>query len=75
LGLVQTDHKLPSSWQLNVDPGSLEEKAKLALVEVVGFEGASVMAVFGSVRSTVHECVAGVASTLLAASIPRTANA
>ena len=57
-----------------MEPGSLAENEKLALVAFVGFEGAVSMVVLGGVVSTTQERVAGVGSTLPAASMALTPN-
>lgn len=73
-----------SSLHSKLEPLSLEEKAKLADVEVVVAAGPLVIEVCGGVvsagggvtafSSTVQLSVAGVASMLSAASMARTAN-
>jgi hypothetical protein len=62
----------PSMLHLNVDPGSLELKLKLALVWFVGFAGEDVIIVSGGVVSTVQVCAAGVGSVLPAGSVALT---
>ena len=57
-----------------MEPGSLAEKEKLALVAFVGLAGAVSMVVLGDVVSTAQERVAGVGSTLPAGSIALTSN-
>jgi hypothetical protein len=66
----------PSSAHWKLEPVSVEVKLKLALVLVLGFAGEALIDVSGAVVSTltVHECEAGVASTLPAASRARTWN-
>jgi hypothetical protein len=67
-----------SSLQAKLEPGSLEEKVKLAPVEAVLVAGPLAIEVCGAVVSsggsgtlTVQLSVAGVASTLPAASVAR----
>jgi hypothetical protein len=69
---VQVANGAPSSEQLKVDPVSVEVKAKLALVAVVGSVGFDVMLVSGALVSIVQVRLAGLASVLPAASLART---
>jgi len=77
LGLVHADQAEPSSWQAKVEPLSLEEKEKLALVEVVVEGGEEETLVSGGVVSgsllTVQLKVAGVWSVLPDPSVACTA--
>jgi hypothetical protein len=81
---VQAAHAALSSLHSKLEPLSLEEKAKLAAVEVVLAAGPLVIEVCGGVVSpgggvttsfsTVQLSEAGVVSTFLAGSIARTEN-
>ena len=64
----------PSSEHSNVEPDSLAEKLKLALVLAVAAGGPAEIVVSGATVSIVQLAVAGVASTLPAASVARTRN-
>ena len=72
-GLVQAANGAASSEHSNVEPASVAEKAKVALVLCVVAGGADVIVVFGGAVSTVQERVAGVGSVLPAGSVARTA--
>jgi hypothetical protein len=76
LGLAQDAHEPESSLHSNTELGSLAEKANDALVAVVEPLGPESIVVSGAVVSvgwvTVHDRVAGEASTLPAASVART---
>ena len=67
--------KLPeSSLHSNVEPDSLEENVKVALVELVVPEGPESIVVWGAVVSTVQVLVAGVWSVFPTLSVARTEN-
>ena len=78
-GLAHAVQAPPSRRHSNVEPGSVEEKPKLAAVSVVGDDGAEEIGVFGAVVSagtvTVQLAVAAELSVLPAASVARTAKA
>jgi hypothetical protein len=70
-GDVQGEKPARSSEHSKLEPVSLEVKVKVALVLVVVGGGPDAMVVCGAVVSTVKAWVAGVASTLPAASVAR----
>ena len=70
-GLVQAPQAPASIRHSNVEPPSLEEKSKLALVEAVGSEGLESIVVCGAARSIVKVRVEG-DSTLPEMSVART---
>jgi hypothetical protein len=71
---VQSLNEAPSSEHWNVEPGSLDEKANVALVLVVVPLGPDVIVVSGAVVSIVQLRLAGLESTLPAASMALTRN-
>ena len=71
-GDVHAAHDPPSSLHSKVEPDSDEVKVNVAVLDERGAPGPLVIEVFGAVLSTVHVRVAGVASTLPAASLART---
>jgi len=64
----------PSSLHSNVEPGLVEVNANDGEALFVGPAGPLVIVVSGAAVSTVNDRVAGVASTLPAASVARTVN-
>ena len=73
-GLLQLALAPASSLQLNVVPVLLDVKPNVALVALVGFAGAAVIAVSGAVVSTTHVKDAGLGSMFPAESMARTSN-
>ena len=73
-GVAQGDQPPPSRSHSKVEPGSVEPRPNVGVVFALGFAGVERKDVFGAVRSTVQACVAGVGSTLPAASSARTSN-
>jgi hypothetical protein len=71
---LQLAHAPPSSLHWNVAPVSFALYVKLALVEATDPTGPLSMVVSGGEMSTLHAALAGVASTLPAASTARTLN-
>src|SRR5262249_4727401 len=71
-GLVQVAQPPPSMRHSNVEPGSLELKAKVGVGSLSSAGGAESMLVFGAVTSTVQVLDAGVPSVLPAKSVART---
>ena len=77
-GLVQPAHEPASSWHWNVDPPSVAVNANVGVVSLVDPVGPEPIVVLGAVVSdagvvsTVNARLAGVASTLAAASVART---
>ena len=71
---MQAAHEPPSSLHSKVEPDSVEVKANVAVLDETVPVGPLVIEVFGATLSTVHVRVAGVASTLPAASLARTEN-
>ena len=71
-GEVQADQEPLSSLHSNVEPDWDELNRKVAVLDQVELPGPLVIDVFGATVSTVQERVAGVASTLPAASFART---
>src|SRR5262245_21632321 len=69
-----TNPVTPSSWHSNVALVSGELNTNVGVASFDGFGGRSVSTSAGPTVSIVHWCVAGVPSTLPAASIARTAN-
>ena len=74
MGEVQALKAAPSRLQANVEPDSVAVKLKLADVVVTEPEGPTVIVVSGARLSIVQLRLAGVASTLPAASAARTWN-
>ena len=72
-GPLQGANAAESKRHSKVEPVSLEEKPKVGVESLVGPEAPEVIVVFGAWVSTVKERVAGVASTLPAGSVARTA--
>jgi hypothetical protein len=54
IGLVQLAAAAVSSWQLKVEPDSLELNEKVAALAFVGFAGFEPIVTAGAVVSTVH---------------------
>ena len=73
-GVEQDDQPPPSRSHSKVAGVSVESRPKVGVAFALGFDGVEPNDVFGAVRSTVQACVAGVASTLPAASSARTSN-
>jgi len=53
-GLLHAVKATPSSEHWKVEPLSVEAKPKLALADVVGFDGLELIVVSGAIESTVH---------------------
>src|SRR5918992_4053978 len=74
-GDVQDENGAPSSEHSKVEPSSLDENAKLALVTCVIAGGVALIVVCGAVVSTIVQIqAAGVGSTLPEASTARASN-
>jgi hypothetical protein len=70
---VHAENAAPSSEHSNVDPSSLDEKEKLALVSCVTVGGVALIVVSGGVVSTIVQIQgAGLGSTFPDASTART---
>jgi hypothetical protein len=69
---VQAVKAAPSSEHWKLEPASLEENVKLALVLLVTAGGPESIAVCGALESTVQLWAAGLASVLPAGSVART---
>ena len=73
-GLVHAVKAPASSLHSNVEPGSFDSNANVAVVSFVGSVGPDVIVVSGALVSIVQLCVAGVASVLPAMSVALTSN-
>ena len=73
-GVVHAVHAPVSTMHSNVEPSSVAVKSNSTFTELSTVGGFLVIVVSGGVRSTVHDAVAGVRSTLPARSVAATEN-